>query len=70
MRYQALKVLKSALDKPGGGGVGGLQGTLSLIWLILECATGQGMVFFVLNRVCNFMCVCQQGIACTIELIC
>ena len=41
MRYQALKVLKSALEKPWQ-----LGGTFSLIWLILECATGQGTVFY------------------------
>ena len=51
------------------GGVG--QG-YSLIWPIRGCAAGQGIVFdlSVLDRVVNVVCVCQQGIACTVDLIC
>ena len=48
------------------------EGEYSLIWPIRGCAARQGMVFglFVLNRVYNFVCVCQQGIPGTIDLIC
>ena len=50
-----------SLPRPAGGGGGGY----SLIWPILGCAAGQGMVFVlaVLNRVYNLARVCpKQGI--------
>ena len=53
--------------RPGGGGKG-----VSLLWPLRGYAAGQGMVFdlSVVNRVYYFVRVCQQGVACTIDLIC
>ena len=56
----------------GGGGVGGLEGVLPHMPYAGMCRW-QGMVSdlsSVLTEVCNFVRVCQQGIACTIGFIC
>ena len=55
----------------GGGGGGWLEGVLPHMAYTGMCRW-QGMVsdLSVLNEVCNFVRVCQQGIACTIGFIC
>ena len=51
----------------------GSRGEGSPIWPIRGCTVGHGMLSFdlsVLNRAYNLVRVCQQGIACTNDLIC
>ena len=62
MMIQTGRASQTCLDLPG---------RYPLLRPIRRYATGQGVVFdlSVLNEV-YIVCVCQQGIACTIDLIC
>ena len=65
--YTTYQIQTWSWSPPRGWG----GGEYFLIWPIRGCAAGQGMVFdlSVLNKVYNFVWVCQHGIACTIDLI-